>query len=939
MRKRIRYSRLVVLLGLFLPVGLSAQEYYTRTSGHAIGGPFSPIIGNESISGSQDIRVFPSSSHQTEISIAVNWCYDINMLIGANTVGAAGYAQGYYYTEDCGLTWSGGDQLPGIGYYTSDPAVAFDVYNVGNPNGYSNGFFNYLEFGGFTYDLKVNKTTDGGRNWLPAVSIPSVGDPDKNHMTSDPTAGPFANNLYVGFTDFSSFPGSPVRVSRSTNLGGSFSTPVNISLGTTSLFSQGVNLNVGPAGEVYAVWAIYDDWNDLDPNVWDEEAIGFARSLNGGATWESPRRIREIDGIRNRWTHKNSTGDLVRVNSFPVIAVDRSGGPHTGTIYLVWPNKGEGADKSDIHLSRSTDGGSTWSSPLTVNDDNTDNDQWMPWVTVSPFGRVTIVFYDSRNDLTPPLNQATETWIAESVDGGLTFTNTRVSDISFVPVPVPNTATGYMGDYIGITSKAGSAYPAWADNRTGVYQVYLDIHDTYMQDLGVLASQSRSSVRYATAYGSGPKLVFAGNRWHRLFHMNEHLAYAQSTDDGATWSNSSLINGSAVGWLSNPSLHESGGSLHAVFRTDIRGVYYLRGTIAGVWEEPRLVKEVDGVINGIASSIDKNGICHVWYSYTRSGPSTTCYLAYGTFDTAEPEPVIIQSTNLVIAPAPIERISAAVDPQTGSPHVVWESGGEILYRFKVGNLWVPAISVSETTTPSVFPGLAMFNEVLHLVWQEETVGGSEIFYRSKSGGSWSETSNLSVSPGSSVEPTVTGPVNGGPLVVWSDDTGGLFDLHYSVPATGAGGVLGSTMVQSRYPVSAIRGIRAGTRVLVLCTDGAASLYEVVTVKKDFAHASAAMNMAQQHSVREAGISRLGVANSPNPFNPTTTIRCEVPSAGIVSLKVYDVIGREVATLVDGFRERGAFTAVFDATDLPSGVYLYRLQHGRESLVRRMILVK
>ncbi|MDH4069767.1 MAG: T9SS type A sorting domain-containing protein, partial [Ignavibacteria bacterium] len=569
----------------------------------------------------------------------------------------------------------------------------------------------------------------------------------------------------------------------------------------------------------------------------------------------------------------------------------------------------------------------------------TSNDQWMPWITVSPFGRVTIVFYDSRDDLIPPVNQATETWIAESVDGGVTFTNTRVSDVSFVPVPVPNTATGYMGDYIGITSKAGSAYPAWADNRTGVYQIFLDIHDTYMQDLGVIASQSRSSVRYATAYGSGPKVVYAGNRWHRLFHMNEHLAYAQSTDDGVTWTNASLVNGSAIGWLSNPSLYASGGLLHAVFRTDIQGVYYLRGTTAGVWESPRLVREVDGVINGIASVVDKNGICHVWYSYTRSGPSSNCYLAYGTFDTAEPDPVFVQSANLVVAPAPIERLSAVVDPVTGYPHVVWESGGEILYRYRVGNLWVPAVSVSETTTPSVSPGLATINGTLHLVWQEEIEGGSEIFYRSRTGGgSWSATSNLSNSPGESVEPTVTGPVNGGPLVVWSDDSGGIFDLHYAVPGGGASGVLGSTAVQSRHPVIGIRGIRTGTRAVVLCTDGLSSLYEVVTARKDFAHASATM-MPQQFTSGETVWNGLTLSNTPNPFNPVTTIHYQVPTAGIVSLKVFDLVGQEVATLVDGFRDRGAFTAVFEGTDLPSGVYLYRLQHGRESRVGRMILMK
>jgi len=934
----LRGCIVAVLLLFCLPV--HSQEYYTRIAGPGTGEALPPVIGPESVSSAEDIHVFPSGSDQSEVSIALNWCNPINFLIGANGVGAAGYSQGYYYSENSCASWSGSDQLPGTGYYTSDPSVVFDAYNIGNYNGYSNGFFNYLEYGGFSYSLKIAKTTNGGRTWFPAVSIPSPGDPDKNHITADATSSPYTNNLYVGYTDFAFFPGSPVRVSRSTDHGSSFSVPVDISQGITSLFSQGVNLAVGPGGEVYAVWAIYDDWNDLDPNVWDEEAIGFSRSFNGGASWESPSRILEIDGIRNRWTHKNPTGDIIRVNSFPVLAVDRSGGPYHGTLYLVWANKGGGADRSDIYLSRSTNAGTTWSTPLRVNDDQTSNDQWLPWITVSSYGRVTVVFYDSREDLTPPVNQATEAWIAESTDGGLTFINSRVSDVSFVPVPIPGTATGYMGDYIGIASKGGSSYPAWVDNRTGNYQVFIDIHNTYMDDLENIASWSRSSVRYATAYGSGPKLVYAGNRWHRLFHMNEHLAYSQSTDDGTTWTGASLINGTAVGWLSNPSLYSFGGKLHSVFRTDLSAIYYLRGTTTGVWDPPRNLKQVDGVINGIASAVDQNGICHVLYSYTKAGPAPKYILAYSNFDTGDEAPVLGPSTNLVMSPAPVERIAAVVDPQTSYLHAVWESGGEILYRFKVGNLWVPVVAVSGTPTPSSFPALGASGGAVHLVWQEEIGGNSEIYYRSSSSaGSWSEAVNLSNSEGSSVEPTITGQINGFPLVVWADNSGGQFDVLYSLAGSGLAGSLGSTGQESHYPVCAVRSVRNGMRAVVLCTDGSSSLYQIACGRRDFPNAVIqAAPEADQRSI-ETTDDMMSVSASPNPFNPTTVIRYHLPASGHVSLSVFDILGQEVRTLIDRFEAEGAHSIVFDAAGLPSGVYLYRLRQGPESKIGRMVLAR
>lgn len=82
-------------------------------------------------------------------------------------------------------------------------------------------------------------------------------------------------------------------------------------------------------------------------------------------------------------------------------------------------------------------------------------------------------------------------------------------------------------------------------------------------------------------------------------------------------------------------------------------------------------------------------------------------------------------------------------------------------------------------------------------------------------------------------------------------------------------------------------------------------------------------------------------NYPNPFNPVTRIRFRMRSAGAASLKISDVLGREVATLVDGWREAGSGEVVFDAPrySLPSGVYLYTLTTGDARVTRMMLLLK
>ena len=80
-------------------------------------------------------------------------------------------------------------------------------------------------------------------------------------------------------------------------------------------------------------------------------------------------------------------------------------------------------------------------------------------------------------------------------------------------------------------------------------------------------------------------------------------------------------------------------------------------------------------------------------------------------------------------------------------------------------------------------------------------------------------------------------------------------------------------------------------------------------------------------------------NYPNPFNPSTTIAFSLPHAARVSVKVFDMLGREVATLVDGYATSGLHKVQFNATNLASGVYVYRLSSGNFTAVKRMTVVK
>ena len=80
-------------------------------------------------------------------------------------------------------------------------------------------------------------------------------------------------------------------------------------------------------------------------------------------------------------------------------------------------------------------------------------------------------------------------------------------------------------------------------------------------------------------------------------------------------------------------------------------------------------------------------------------------------------------------------------------------------------------------------------------------------------------------------------------------------------------------------------------------------------------------------------------NYPNPFNPTTTIEFGIPESGFVTLAVYNLLGEQVGLLVYENLSAGSYKATWDASDLPSGIYIYKLSAGEFSQSKKMILLK
>ncbi len=194
---------------------------------------------------------------------------------------------------------------------------------------------------------------------------------------------------------------------------------------------------VGPNGEIYVSWA-------------GPDGLVFDKSTDGGATWLTNDIF--VNSFTGGWDYDIS--GISRCNGLPITDCDISGGAHHGTIYINWSDQSNGSDNTDIWLAKSTDGGSTWSSAIKVNNDTTQTQQFLTWMDIDQStGYLYFVFYDRSNYD----DERTDVVLAISKDGGQSFDNYTISESPFTP-----TDQVFFGDYTNISVQDGIIRPIWA---------------------------------------------------------------------------------------------------------------------------------------------------------------------------------------------------------------------------------------------------------------------------------------------------------------------------------------------------------------------------------------------------------------------------------------------------------------------------------------------
>jgi hypothetical protein len=300
-------------------------------------------------------------------------------------------------------------------------------------------------------------------------------------------------------------------------------------------------------------------------------------------------------------------------------------------------------------------------------------------------------------------------------------------------------------------------------------------------------------------------------------------------------------------------------------------------------------------------------------------------------------------------------LSPSVAVSGPSVHVVLQDnrdGNEEIYykRSSDGGVsWGADTRLTNNSALSKYPSVAVFGSLVNVVWQDNRDGYNPEIYCKRStdaGVSWGADTRLTNDTSGSYFPSlaVSGPVV---HVVWMDGRDGNWEIYYKRSTNagiswGADTRLTNITGTSTYPSIAVYG----TVVHVVWSDYRDGNYEIYYKRNPTGNPIGIKNISSvipsSYSLQQ---------NYPNPFNPTTKIKFDIPSSGFpiktfgndnVVLKVFDVLGKEIATLVNESAlggQPGTYTVDFDASMLPSGIYFYRLITEGFSETKRMTLIK
>lgn len=869
-----------------------------------------------------------------------------------------------------GLTWTASS--PSFPSVAGDPVTAYD--SLGN--------LYYETMKNPITGCWVIRSTNNGQTWTSAVT--SVAGVDKNWIAADQTMGPYANYVYTTMTA-----GNGVgNFARSTNFGATWTTTFSPS----TQVLPGMMVAVGPnvlggnnisGGCVYVV--THSGTNRAG-------IYTFYRSTDGGQTFVQ-RSQQQFSNYIGTEVGGRSTVQFMRTRPYPFIAADNSFGPYRGRLYLVYAsnNPPGNGNKSDVFLRYSTDQGATWSSARVVNDDpnSQNNFQFHPAIWCDKeTGRLYIKFYDTRRI---PTSDSMDVFGTYSDDGGETFApNQRLTNRHFRINFTNATTATYRGDYNAITSNRYVAGAVWTDfrnsNYLGMFSYFPDfamltrsLRDTLKNSDSAIAIIKIPAVKLytygvkftATVTPTAP-FVFSWPSGDSLSAVPDSLPLQIRTDNVPTGNYTVIVTGRGP----------NGTPVHR--RTLAIRVQYIPNTVA--------VLQPNGGERWIQGQNKK-------IRWRRTGDVDTIRIEYSSNNGSTwtlvnaNVPAGIDSINWIV-PAPPTSQGRIRISWIDSTTMVWDQSDN---PFSVLPPTPLIVTLPDTLRATVQAGNNFGYDTLRI-----SNVGTLVLNWSSTGPTWGNAipDTGSVPPDStrkvpvrfSASGLLGGTYFGNLSIVSNDSTHSPHSVPMRMVVVGVAQIVVTPRDTLRFgsvPVNRVDTL--GVRIANVGNDTLRTSSITIPPVGVFRTLTPALRVAPNDSgvIRVSfapidstasyratlrivsndpdppddtvfvvltghgtGIVSVQIAahgtipadyrldqNYPKPFNPSTTIRFALPSAGHASLIIYNILGEEVATLANTHYPAGEYRIDWEAEDLPSGVYFYRLRSGSFNATKKLLLLK
>jgi len=385
----------------------------------------------------------------------------------------SGPGMGVSISSDNGTTWTASHLPYPVSSISGIPmAESFDPTIAADDSG--NVFVAQIATDGNWFispssGLYVYKSKNGGATWDTPVTVdikPAATTTDSNYRLNDRcqiridkyASSPYHNNIYlVWIQDRGNDPNKlygDIYFSRSTNGGATFTSAKTVNSWDHNMGNMPVH-DIAPDGTIYLLWI------DYNVKTGGLGTLYLDKSTDGGVTWGNDNQVITVN-LPNIYLNYGSDA---RAKGAAVLRVNPL---NSQELYVVYAADADttNQDEADIWFISSPDGGSTWTNPLRVNDDNTPSDtsdQVLPWMETQGDGTIHIAWYDRRND---PMDLKWDIYYTNSNDGGQTFAvNQKINLASFYTPLVWFSQFAYwdswMGEYLGLALADYTVYLAY----------------------------------------------------------------------------------------------------------------------------------------------------------------------------------------------------------------------------------------------------------------------------------------------------------------------------------------------------------------------------------------------------------------------------------------------------------------------------------------------